>query len=87
MLLHLTCYKPSVYYYLRKELSLNQKNKGAAIEKNLFVVQGSLEMLCMGLWLFGMTEWAKIFSGAKRVVEKFDDRPSQIGGPIPGKKW
>ncbi len=44
MLLHLTCYKPSVYYYLRKELSLNQKNKGAAIEKPLFVVQGCLEM-------------------------------------------
>ncbi len=29
----------------RKELSLNQKNKGAAIEKPLFVVQGCLEML------------------------------------------
>ena len=28
----------------RKELSLNQKNKGAAIEKPLFVVQGCLEM-------------------------------------------
>ena len=28
---------------IRKELSLNQKNKGAAIEK-LFVVQGCLEM-------------------------------------------
>ena len=32
------------YYGLRKELSLNQKNKGAAIEKPLFVVQGCLEM-------------------------------------------
>ncbi len=28
----------------RKELSLNQKNKGAATEKPLFVVQGCLEM-------------------------------------------
>ncbi len=28
----------------RKKLSLNQKNKGAAIEKPLFVVQGCLEM-------------------------------------------
>ncbi len=28
----------------RKELSLNQKHKGAAIEKPLFVVQGCLKM-------------------------------------------
>ncbi len=28
----------------QKELSLNQKNKGAAIEKPLFVVQGCIEM-------------------------------------------
>ncbi len=31
-------------YFIRKELSLNQKNKGAAIETPLFVVQGCLEM-------------------------------------------
>ncbi len=31
-------------YQVRKELSLNQKNNGAAIEKPLFVVQGCLEM-------------------------------------------
>ena len=29
---------------VRKELPLNQKNRGAAIEKPLFVVQGCLEM-------------------------------------------
>ncbi len=29
----------------RKKLSLNQKNKGAAREKPLFVVQGCLEMI------------------------------------------
>ncbi len=30
----------------RKEFSLNQKNKGAGIEKPLFVVQGCIEMFC-----------------------------------------
>ena len=51
--------------YGRKELSLNQKNKGAAIEKPLFVVQGCLEMTKVkhdrGVWR-KMEIWkAKIF--------------------------
>ncbi len=35
---------PLIYSVNRKKLSLNQKNKGAAIEKPLFVDQGCLDM-------------------------------------------
>ncbi len=41
----------------RKELSLNQNNKGAAIEKPLFVVQGCLEM-----------NVSRLFAGTVRTV-------------------